>query len=103
MRSLHARWLFCSAEEWYSRIVLQSVRNGRAALDMALEGLLEGHHRPLKAVRRLSPRESGVELSARMFFGAWRAAVSGRIAFAVCGWHGWDLGMGAVPGTVALA
>lgn len=52
---------------------------------MALEGLLEGHHRPLKAVRRLSPRESGVELSARMFFGVWRAAVSGRIAFAVCG------------------
>ena len=61
MRSLHARWPFWSAEEWYSRAVLQSVRNGQAALDMAFEGLLEGHHRHLKAVRRLSPRKSGVE------------------------------------------
>ena len=99
MRSLHARWLFCSAEEWYSRIVLQSVRNGRAALDMALEGLLEGHHRHLKAVRRLSPRESGVKRAHVL----WRTACRGEWTDCVCGWHGWDLGMGAVPGTVAVA
>ena len=95
MRSLHARWLLCSAVEWYSRTVLQSVRNGRAALDMALEGLLEGHHRHLKAVRRLSPRESGVERTHVL----WRMACRGEWTDCVCGMRLARVGSGNGGGT----